>query len=160
LDYESAAIGYAEVAEQKKMTSSHLRGLVTRSSVDIEAPSSKARPARRLSFFKFPNLPMPFSGEIGPVLSEYVPSVIKSMASIEKVYFEKRNTMDSAKERLTLADGEFNELSDVKTSYILQVVDFASAMDKRRHDIVWRSLNGAAEAFGLDNRRLSGNKGN
>ena len=79
------------------------------------------------------------------------------MATIEKQYFEKRNIMDTAKEKLTALDAEFNELNDVKTLYILQVVDFARAMDQRRHDIVWRSLTGAAEAFGLENRRLSQN---
>jgi hypothetical protein len=157
-NYETAAIEFAEVAEQKKMTTSHLRGLVTRSSVDLDSPPPPKLPAppsrqsSRQGFFKFPSLPI---GDISPRLSEYVPNVIKSMASIEKTYFEKRNKMDIAKDHLTTVDSELHELNDVKTLYILQVVDFARAMDQRRHDIVWRSLTGAAEAFGLENRRLS-----
>ena len=141
--YEVAAREFAEVADKKRLRADQLQDLVIsedharETSVPLTHSSLYSPKRSFIRSFRQPET------QVGRVLS--------ALAEVERLYHEKRKAMDNAQVSLREIDSECAELTEVKSLYIRQMVDFTSAMEKKRREIVWRYLTGAAEAFGVVN---------
>ena len=155
--YEETARDFAEISERKRLTANLLQGLVTSGQpIPEESPKPNRFKAASVLSFKFPVLAAirertkSLTGDKSPKRrssSDEVSVVLKSMVDIEKLYHDSRLVLETERQVLRNVDSEFNELNDVKMLYITQLVDFTAAMEKRRHDIVWRYLISAAQVF-------------